>query len=510
MTRPFAADRTFDAVLLDRDGTLIHDVPYCGDPQRVRPIDGAAEALAALRASGLALGVITNQSGVGRGTLTLSEVDAVNARVEELLGPFDTWQVCPHAPEDGCRCRKPLPELIERAARDLATTPDRCVVVGDIGSDMAAALAAGAAAVLVPTAVTRAEEMAAAPALARDLSGAVDWILYRQRVSVASRRAAPGRHVVVVRPDSLGDLLLTGPAIRAVAGRAGRITLWCGTRGAAAAELLPGIDDVFSWNVPWISADPPPVSADDTASLIAALRELGADEAIVFTSFHQSPLPTALILRLAGVGRISAISEDYPGSLVDVRHRPADGLAEPLRALSLAAAAGYALPPGDDGRLRIRMPAATREPDLVVLHAGSHASARAIPAALATAIHDVLSAQGWKVARTAGPDERADMDLPELAELLSRARCAIVGNSGPAHLAAAVGTPVVSLYAPTVPFGQWAPYRVPVVRLGDPLAPCAGSRVPECRGESHPCLASVDPADVADAVRRLAGSPCAS
>jgi histidinol-phosphate phosphatase family protein len=510
MTRLFAAYRAFDAVLLDRDGTLIHDVPYGGDPERVRPIGGAPEAVAALRAAGLKLGVITNQSGIGRGLLTRSQVDAVNARVEELFGPFDTWQVCPHGPQDGCRCRKPLPGLIEQAAHELGTTPERCVVIGDIGSDMEAALAAGAAAVMVPTAVTRTEEIAAAPAVVRDLTGAVGWILYRQRISSPPELAPQGRRVLVVRPDSLGDLLLTGPAIRAVAARAGHVTLWCGERGAAAASLLPGIDDVLTWNVPWIAANPPPIDSADTSRLLAALAAVRADEAIIFTSFHQSPLPTALLLRLAGVRRISAVSEDYPGSLLDVRHLVRAGLAEPLRALSLAVAAGYPLPPDDDGGLRLRTAAVAREPNLVVLHAGSHAAARAIPAVLATEIHDTLSAQGWKVAVTAGPDEESGGDLADLAELLSRAQCVVVGNTGPAHLAAAVGTPVVSVFAPTVPFGQWAPYRVPVVRLGDPLAPCAGSRTADCRAENHPCLTSITPAAVADAVRRLAGAPCAS
>lgn len=510
MTRPFAADRTFDAVLLDRDGTLIHDVPYSGDPALVRPMYGAREALDALRAAGLRLGVITNQSGIGRGVLMRSQADAVNDRVEELLGPFGTWQVCPHGPDAGCSCRKPRPGLIEQAARELGTTPDRCVVVGDIGSDMAAALAAGSAAVMVPTAVTKVEEIAAAPAVARDLAGAAEWILYRQRIAACGEAAPPGRHVLVVRPDSLGDLLLCGPAIRAIAARARWVTLWCGERGTPAAGLLPGVDGVLTRSLPWIAADPAPVCPSDMDGLVRELADLRIDEAVIFTSFHQSPLPTALLLRWAGVRRVSAISEDYPGSLLDVRHRVADGLAEPLRALSLAAAAGYPLAPDDDGRLRIRMAAAVREPDLVVLHAGSHASARAIPPRLAADIYDALSADGWKVALTAGPDEQADTDLADLAELLSRARCAIVGNTGPAHLAAAVGTPVVSLYAPTVPFGQWAPYRVPVVRLGDPLAPCAGSRVTDCRADDHACLSCVDPGAVVEAVRRLTEASCAS
>jgi ADP-heptose:LPS heptosyltransferase len=93
--------------------------------------------------------------------------------------------------------------------------------------------------------------------------------------------------------------------------------------------------------------------------------------------------------------------------------------------------------------------------------------------------------------------------MAALAAVLAGADCVVSGNTGPAHLAAAVGTPVVSLYAPTVPFGQWGPYRVPHVRLGDAAAPCRDSRVTACPVPGHPCLSGIDPAEVVDAVRLL-------
>lgn len=142
------------AVLFDRDGTLIHDVPYLDDPAGVDPVAGAAGVLDGLRAAGVRVGVVSNQSGVGRGLITPERLVTVNARVAELLGPFDTFQVCPHAPEAGCGCRKPRPGLVLSAARELALDPGQCVVIGDIGADVDAALAAGARAVLVPTPIT--------------------------------------------------------------------------------------------------------------------------------------------------------------------------------------------------------------------------------------------------------------------------------------------------------------------------------------------------------------------
>ncbi len=164
------------AVLFDRDGTLIADIPYNGDPAAVQPVAAAPWALAGLRARGVLLGVVTNQSGVARGVLTRAKVDAVNARVEALLGPFDVWQVCEHGPADGCRCRKPRPGMITAAAAALGLAPRQCAVIGDIGADVEAAGAAGARGVLVPTPLTRPEEVARAPEVVRDLAAAVELL----------------------------------------------------------------------------------------------------------------------------------------------------------------------------------------------------------------------------------------------------------------------------------------------------------------------------------------------
>ncbi|WP_406816693.1 HAD-IIIA family hydrolase [Mycobacterium sp. M23085] len=139
------------AVLLDRDDTLIVDKPYLNDPAGVRPTRGAARALARLRRRGLLLAVVTNQSGVARGLISAEQLRSVNDRVDEVLGPFDSWQVCVHEEADGCRCRKPRPGMVLAAAAALAVPPARCVMIGDTGGDVQAALAAGARAVLVPT-----------------------------------------------------------------------------------------------------------------------------------------------------------------------------------------------------------------------------------------------------------------------------------------------------------------------------------------------------------------------
>jgi len=170
-------EHQFAAVLVDRDNTIIKDVPYNAEPALVVPIPGAKAALDRLRAAGFPIAVVSNQSGVARGVMTVEQLASVNARVEDLLGPFDAWCVCVHAEDDGCDCRKPNPGLVLSAARLLGVDPAGCVMIGDIGSDVAAAHAAGARSILVPTAQTLPQEVASARCVAPSLGAAAELIL---------------------------------------------------------------------------------------------------------------------------------------------------------------------------------------------------------------------------------------------------------------------------------------------------------------------------------------------
>jgi ADP-heptose:LPS heptosyltransferase len=337
------------------------------------------------------------------------------------------------------------------------------------------------------------------------------------------------RHVLVARQDSVGDVLLAGPAVRAVAAGAGRVTLLCGPRGRAAAELLPGVDEVVVAHAAWIDAEPQRVTRAGVDALVDRLTDLEVDQALVLTSFHQSPLPLALLLQMAGVPTIAAVSVDYPGSLLDIRHRVDEDLHEVERGLSLAATLGYRLPDGDDGRLRVRRDRAADAPELegpyVVVHPGASAPARAWAPERHAALVDALVEGGRRVVVTGGNDERSltslvaggrraglvdlggRVDLAGLAEVLAGAEAVVVGNTGPAHLAAAVGTPVVSLFSPVVPAVRWRPWGVPLVLLGDQDAACAGSRARVCPVPGHPCLDGVPVAEVVAAVERLAPLP---
>jgi ADP-heptose:LPS heptosyltransferase len=190
---------------------------------------------------------------------------------------------------------------------------------------------------------------------------------------------------------------------------------------------------------------------------------------------------------------------------------------------ALAEAAGFRLPGTDDGRLALRRPlpdtrGLTGDHPYVVVHPGASVPSRAPSPAWAAELVRRLAADGHRVAVTGGPSERAltravagaaglDLggatDLAGLADLLDRAGAVVVGNTGPAHLAAAVGTPVVSLYAPVVPAERWRPWRVPSVLLGDQRAECAESRAKDCPVPGHPCLSDVPIVRAVEAVAQL-------
>jgi histidinol-phosphate phosphatase family protein len=141
------------AVFLDRDGTVIEDVGYPGDPEQVTLLEGAAEGIRLLRESGLSAVIVSNQSGVGRGLFTMAALDRVHARMVELLAErgaeLDGSYYCPHAPDDNCDCRKPATGLIDRARHELGISSQGCIFIGDKASDVEAGAAAGCSTVLL-------------------------------------------------------------------------------------------------------------------------------------------------------------------------------------------------------------------------------------------------------------------------------------------------------------------------------------------------------------------------
>jgi D,D-heptose 1,7-bisphosphate phosphatase len=141
------------AVFVDRDDTLIVDVGYCKDPDRIQLLPGVVEGLRKLSRAGIAIVVITNQSGIGRGFFTEDDLSAVHARLRtELEASGVTLQAiyyCPHLPEDGCSCRKPRPGLLLKAASEMDLNLKTCFMIGDRKLDLLAGRAAGTHTILV-------------------------------------------------------------------------------------------------------------------------------------------------------------------------------------------------------------------------------------------------------------------------------------------------------------------------------------------------------------------------
>jgi ADP-heptose:LPS heptosyltransferase len=329
-------------------------------------------------------------------------------------------------------------------------------------------------------------------------------------------------NVLAVRQDNNGDVLLMGPALRALAAGAKTLTLVCGPSGRSAAETLPGIDRIVCFEAGWIEANPSAIARDAVSAFVDRIAESRIDRAVIFTSFHQSPLPMALLLRLAGVPWIAAISEDYPGSLLTVRHRNVpDRIHEVERALSLANAAGFALPPHDEGRLSMNVAPVNPISDMgryIVVHPGATVPARAWSPASNRDLVRALAACGKRVVVTGSESERslcafvAGEDAVSLAGRTSFATAArviadadaiVVGNTGAAHIAAAVGTPTISIFAPTVPSECFRPWMVEQILLGDQTIECAGCRARECPRLDQACVSGITVDEVVSAIRRL-------
>lgn len=341
------------------------------------------------------------------------------------------------------------------------------------------------------------------------------------------------RRLLVVRPDNLGDVLLAGPALTALRAAApdARIDLLVSPAGAGAAALLPEVDGTVVAQVSWQRFTDGPEGSPD-AELIAELRRRDHDVAVLLTSFSQSPWPGGYACRLAGVPVRAGLSKEFGGTaLTHWVPAPDDALHQVDRTLHLLERLGV---PGRGTALHARVPPAARAaaaealaaagidpaaPHAVLLPGASCASRR-YPADRFREAAGALAAAGLPVAVCGPPAERAlvddvaggrsgvvalagTLDVPGLAALLAGATVAITNNSGGMHLADAVGTPVVALFAGTELPEQFRPRSVPSAVLHVPTAcrPCRQFTCPF----AHECL-DVPPADVAAAALRLAGA----
>ncbi len=343
------------------------------------------------------------------------------------------------------------------------------------------------------------------------------------------------RSVLAMRLDGMGDLLMTTPALRALKHAAPRrMTLLTSRAGAVVAEGLPFVDDVITFDAPWVKSGTP-ASGEDTARLAAALRERRFDGAVIFTVYTQSALPAAMLAQLAGVPRRVAYCRENPYGLLtdwlpDPDRDPRDGVRhEVRRQLELVAAIGshasdlrmcYEVSDAARASMLAKARAARLDPQArwLVVHPGATAPSRRYPAGrFAETVRRLAGDTRWQVALAGGDDDAqaliamreaapsaaslgGALDWRELAALLERASVAICNNSGPAHLAAAVGTPVVDLYALTNP--QHTPWGV-AHRVLSRDVPCRWCLKSVCPQGHQRCLADVSPSEILGAVEEL-------
>ena len=345
---------------------------------------------------------------------------------------------------------------------------------------------------------------------------------------------AHARNILCVRLDCLGDVLMTTPALRAlresVPGR--RLTLLSSPAGAAAARLVPEVDDILEFAAPWMKLPAAGPAADDVMRQSLAARHF--DAAVIFTVYSQNPLPAAYLCYLAGIPLRLAHCHENPYHLLTdwvadpepagcVRH-------EVQRQLDLVAAVGcrttdqglsFAVPPAARTRIRRRLRGmgVRAGVPLVVVHAGASAASRRYPPEqFAAALNILYAGAQCELVFTGSAQEQAliesirarlrfpshstagRLDLPELGALIERAQLMVANNTGPVHIAAALGTPVVDLYALTNP--QHTPWQV-ASRVLSHDVPCRYCYKSSCPHGHQNCLRLIAPERVAEAALEL-------
>ena len=344
------------------------------------------------------------------------------------------------------------------------------------------------------------------------------------------------KRVLCVRLDNLGDVIMTTPALRAVSeNREGRaVTLLTSPSGSAVASMIPQIADVIVYDAPWLKATGLRITSALDWAMAARLRAMQFDAAIIFTVFSQSALPAALICFLADIPLRLAHARENPYQLLTnwiPDPEPDRGIRHEVeRQLALVEHVGCRT---SDTRLRLCVPESAREAGRrlltrlgiaentpwFVLHPGATAPSRRYPAErFATAARSIARETGARVLVTGDASELQLVDtvsacigrpavalgglhhLAELVALIEAAPLLVTNNTGPAHIAAAVGTPVVDLYALTNP--QHTPWQVPHRVLSFDV-PCRNCFKSVCPLGHNDCLRRITPEQVARAALEL-------
>ena len=342
-------------------------------------------------------------------------------------------------------------------------------------------------------------------------------------------------NILAVRLDNIGDVILLSPALRAIklARPETRLTLLASRAGATAAPLLPWVNDVIVWRAVWQDLGHLAFEPAREMELIELLRERRFDAAFHFTSFSQTPHVAGYVSYLAGIPLRAGSSKEFGGAVLTHELRcHDDAIHQAERNLQLVETVGY---PVSDRSLTVEIPEHARAlarsilglagVDLsrpyIIVHPGASAAARRYPADRFAEIVALLAAGGIQVLVT-GSERESELvwavsestdaatplvgqtTLPEYAATVADAAAVVCNDSLPLHLADAVGTPVVALFAGTDLESQWQPRSTPatLLRRQTACAPCYRFECPI----GQPCL-DIEPRTVVDAVMRLLSEP---
>ena len=341
------------------------------------------------------------------------------------------------------------------------------------------------------------------------------------------------RNILAIRPDNLGDVVMLGPALRAVKETSpeARITLLASTGGSVAAQLLPWVDDVIVWRTLWQDLGHLAFDPERELRLVQTLAERKFDAALIFTSFSQTPHIPGYVCYLAGIPLRAGESKEFGGAALttDLKGAP-DAMHQTERNLRLVEALGFTVRDRDlavhiDPAARARVPAILAASGLdpaaptILLHPGASAKARRYPAERWGQVADLLTRRGWPVLVT-GVEREADQaaiiraaaplakvifgatTLPEYAALVERAALVLCNNTLPLHLADAVRTPLVVTYSGTEYEEQWRPRATRARLLRRPTA-CQPCYLFECP-IGLPCL-DIPAEEVVEAAEAMLG-----
>jgi histidinol-phosphate phosphatase family protein len=466
------------AVFVDKDGTLVPDIPYNVDASLIRLEAGVAEGLRALQAAGYIIVIISNQSGIAHGYFTVEQFQGVQVKIRSLLADegitLSGFYYCPHHPQGYCGCRKPKPGLILSAAKELQIELNGSWMIGDILNDVEAGRRAGCKTVLINN------------------GNETEWLMNDSRTpdftATNFKEAADHilstwincKNILCIRADNMGDVIMSSPAMRALKQSFDcRITLLTSSMGAGIGNYLAEIDEVITYDLPWVKTGKPFNPADFYA-IVEQLRSCNFDAAVIFTVFSQNPLPAAMLAYLAGIPRRLAYCRENPYELLThwvpdkepynfIRHQVE-------RDLLLVQHTGATT---SNDKLSLQVPAFKKSAgDQIVLHAPVSEQKRKYPLESWAAIGRLLikelncklmltgtaSEKNYvdKLQSLIGPDAismAGKLNLGEFIALINHAPLLISVNTGSVHIAAAVNTPVIVLYALTNP--QHTPWKVP-------------------------------------------------